>query len=227
MGITGSKLCRQAGRSDPHFTKTRDIMYALHVLNQSFLSPLQRQHWKKKSSAYLLSLCQPTRKQWALLLAAWPGEKGFPWLWFWTRAGASLVAQMAKNLPASLPGLGRSPGDGTSYPLQFSCLENSMDTGAWQRSIGSQSQTPLKRLTYRDDPGQRGLPCTHLPPHPTSPCKQKGCHLCHSSRGQEKTARHYCRGLWQTATCPRYGQSKGEFRAVEKIHLLCLRTVQK
>ena len=29
------------------------------------------------------------------------------------------------------PGLGRSPGKGNSYPLQFSCLENSMDRGAW------------------------------------------------------------------------------------------------
>ena len=29
--------------------------------------------------------------------------------------------------PGSLPGLGRSPGEGNSYPLQNSCLENSMD----------------------------------------------------------------------------------------------------
>ena len=49
----------------------------------------------------------------------------------------SLVAQMVKNSPsmqetwvwslASIPGLGRSPGEGNSYPLQYSCLENSMD----------------------------------------------------------------------------------------------------
>ena len=30
----------------------------------------------------------------------------------------------------SVPGLGRSPGEGHSYPLQYSCLENSMDRGA-------------------------------------------------------------------------------------------------
>ena len=30
-----------------------------------------------------------------------------------------------------IPGLGRSPGEGNSYPLQCSCLENSMDRGAW------------------------------------------------------------------------------------------------
>ena len=32
----------------------------------------------------------------------------------------------------SIPGLGRSPGDGKGYPLQYYGLENSMDRGAWQ-----------------------------------------------------------------------------------------------
>ena len=31
----------------------------------------------------------------------------------------------------STPGLGRSPGDGNGYPLQYFCLEHSMDRGAW------------------------------------------------------------------------------------------------
>jgi len=31
----------------------------------------------------------------------------------------------------SIPGLGRSPGEGNGNPLQYSCLENSMDRGAW------------------------------------------------------------------------------------------------
>ena len=33
--------------------------------------------------------------------------------------------------PGSIPGLGRSPGEGNGYPFQYSCLENSMDRGAW------------------------------------------------------------------------------------------------
>ena len=36
-----------------------------------------------------------------------------------------------------IPGLERSPGERNGYPLQYSCLENSMDRGAWQ-SMGSQ-----------------------------------------------------------------------------------------
>ena len=33
--------------------------------------------------------------------------------------------------PGSIPGLGRSPGEGNSNPLQYSCLENPMDQEAW------------------------------------------------------------------------------------------------
>ena len=34
-----------------------------------------------------------------------------------------------------IPGLGRSPGEGNGYPLQYSCLENSMDRGAWGTTV--------------------------------------------------------------------------------------------
>ena len=34
--------------------------------------------------------------------------------------------------PGLIPGLGRSPGEGNGYPLQCSCLENSMDRGAYK-----------------------------------------------------------------------------------------------
>ena len=50
---------------------------------------------------------------------------------------ASLVAQLVKNSPAnagdlgSIPGLGRSPVEGKSYPCQYSGLENSMDYSPW------------------------------------------------------------------------------------------------
>ena len=33
--------------------------------------------------------------------------------------------------PGSIPGLGRSPGEGNGNPLQYYCLENPMDRGAW------------------------------------------------------------------------------------------------
>ena len=37
--------------------------------------------------------------------------------------------------PASIPGLGRSPGEGNGNPLQYSCLENPIDRGAWQVTV--------------------------------------------------------------------------------------------
>ena len=36
---------------------------------------------------------------------------------------------------SSIPGLGRSPGEGNDNTLQYSCLENSMDRGAWQARV--------------------------------------------------------------------------------------------
>ena len=35
----------------------------------------------------------------------------------------------------SIPGSGRSPGKENGYPIQYSCLENSMDRGAWQVTV--------------------------------------------------------------------------------------------
>ena len=65
---------------------------------------------------------------------------------------------MVKNPPAdaghirdvgSIPGLGRSPGEGHSYPLQYSCLENPMDRGTWRATVHrvAKSQTQLKQLS--------------------------------------------------------------------------------
>ena len=51
------------------------------------------------------------------------------------------VGSVVKNLPANagdtslIPGLGRSPGGGNDNPLHYSCLENSMDRGAWQATL--------------------------------------------------------------------------------------------
>ena len=49
----------------------------------------------------------------------------------------------------SIPGLGRSPGEGNGNPFQSSCLENSMDGGAWQATAHgvAKSQTRLSDFT--------------------------------------------------------------------------------
>ena len=56
-------------------------------------------------------------------------------------ARASLVAQLVKEsacnvgVLGSIPGLGRSHGEGDGNPLQYSCLENPRDRGAWQATV--------------------------------------------------------------------------------------------
>ena len=58
--------------------------------------------------------------------------------------GGFLVGAVVKNPPAnvddardegSVPGAGRSPGGGHDNPLQYSCLENPMDRGAWRATV--------------------------------------------------------------------------------------------
>ena len=68
------------------------------------------------------------------------------------------MVRVVKNLPAdagdirdagSIPGSRGSPGGGHGNPLQYSCLENPMDRGAWWAVVHgvSKSQTRLKQLS--------------------------------------------------------------------------------
>ena len=51
--------------------------------------------------------------------------------------GGSVVKNRSANARdmSSIPELGGSPGGGNGNPLQYSCLENSMDRGAWQATV--------------------------------------------------------------------------------------------
>ena len=65
----------------------------------------------------------------------------------------SQVALVVKNPPAnaedvrdaiSVPGWGRFPGGGHDNPLQYSCLENPMDRGAWQATVHRITQNQIQ-----------------------------------------------------------------------------------
>ena len=71
-------------------------------------------------------------------------------------AGASQVALTIKNMPAnagdirdlgSIPGSGKSPGGGHSNPLQYSCLENPMDRGAWWVTVHRVAKSRASDIT--------------------------------------------------------------------------------
>ena len=72
----------------------------------------------------------PWRREWLTWLSNWHtfdniNQMGFP--------HSSVDKESACNSgdPGSIPGSGRSPGEGNGNPLQHSCLENPMDRGAW------------------------------------------------------------------------------------------------
>jgi len=62
-----------------------------------------------------------------------------------------LGGSVVKNLPAnsgdvgSIPGSGRSHGDGNGNPLQYSCLKNPMDRGAWQATVHEVAKSQTRR----------------------------------------------------------------------------------
>ena len=72
------------------------------------------------------------------------GLKGIP--------DGSEVKASARNAGdlRSIPGLGRSPGEGNGNPLQYSCLENPMDGGAWWAAVHgvAKSRTWLSDFTH-------------------------------------------------------------------------------
>ena len=72
-------------------------------------------------------------------------------------AWASRVVLVVKNPPANagnkrdvglIPGSGRSPGEGNGNPLQYSCLENPMDRGAWRAIVhGATKESDMTEAT--------------------------------------------------------------------------------
>ena len=63
--------------------------------------------------------------------------KNFLNFYFILEYGGSGGKESACNAgdPGLIPGLGRSPGEGNGYPLQYSCLKNSMGKGAWWAAV--------------------------------------------------------------------------------------------
>ena len=72
-----------------------------------------------------------------------------PW---YVGSWASLVAQKASTCDVgdlvSVLGSGRSPGEGNGNPVQYSCLENSMDGRAWQATVHGVAKSWTERLTH-------------------------------------------------------------------------------
>ena len=68
--------------------------------------------------------------------------------------GDSEVKESASNAGdlGLIPGLGRSPGEGNGNPLQYSCLENPMDGGAWWSTVYGGTKKELSCFPHRTKP---------------------------------------------------------------------------
>ena len=55
--------------------------------------------------------------------------------WLWGFSDGSVVKNLPANAGGSIPGSGKSPGEGNGNPLQWSCLGNPMDRGAWWAAV--------------------------------------------------------------------------------------------
>ena len=72
---------------------------------------------------------------------------------YFLNSGSSEVKASACNAGdlGSIPGSGRSPGEGNGNPLQYSCMENPMDGGAWWATVHgvAKSRTRLNDFTFK------------------------------------------------------------------------------
>ena len=77
-------------------------------------------------------------------------QQGFP--------GGSVVMNLPANVgdSGSMPGSGRSPGEGTGNPLQYSCLGNPMDRGAWRAAPGSRKRVERDLMTKQQQKINQG-----------------------------------------------------------------------
>ena len=73
---------------------------------------------------------------------------------------------VVKNLPANarekvgVSGSGRSPGEGNDNPLQFSCLENPMDRGAWWAAVHEVANSQTRLSTHTQFYTKKGIYCS-------------------------------------------------------------------
>ena len=94
----------------------------------------------------------------------------------------------------SIPGLGRSPGVGNDNPLQYSCLENSMDRGAWQAIVNR----VMKSWTWLSNYHTWGLEGKTSPqlPHTKTKVWLGAWHLC------PKKSPHQLPLIWPLSVSP-------------------------
>ena len=103
---------------------------SFHVYQCVYVSPNSSQRpLREEKKLRLGCIIQATNQLWSSFWSCLLVASGFP--------GGSDGKASASNVGdlGLIPPSGRSPGEGTGYPLQYSCLENSMNRGAWRATV--------------------------------------------------------------------------------------------
>ena len=136
---------------------SQEFLYSLPV-SKGYLDPLGCVRSSDTPAA------QSTHGKWVLAHACqnstaepWRHKQGWPWQ-RWPHGDPpsefpwSLLTRPCPAVfrPGSIPGSGRSPGEGNGNPLQYSCLENPMDAGSWWATLHgvTKSRTGLSEFTF-------------------------------------------------------------------------------
>ena len=77
-------------------------------------------------------------------------DTGFP------RSSVGKESACNSGDPSSIPGLGRSVGEGNGNPLKYSCLENPMDRGAWQATVHEVTRKDIMYASWKSHKEKRG-----------------------------------------------------------------------
>ena len=127
----------------------------LHLIFFNLLLPEPKEiPWKAEELAKITSIIKINKRK-----RSSKYRKLLHLIFFNLLLGTSQAVLVVKNPPANagdirdvslIPGLGRSPGGGNGNPLQYSCLGNPTDRGAWRATVHRivQSQTQLKWLSH-------------------------------------------------------------------------------
>ena len=127
-------------------------------------------------SCILLCLC-------ATFLIFYIDLSGFPW---WLSSKDSACSAGDKEDIGWIPGSARSPGGGNDNPLQYSCLKNPMDRGAWQTIVWRDTKSQMWQDT------QSALICQFTYAHTHTHTHTHTCSSAVSNLSYTHTHTHKC-----------------------------------